>query len=63
MELQEHGSRKCLRLLLKMVQNQEGKDAINICDTDGNTPLIDAVRMSNFSETYRALNCYGGITS
>ena len=53
-----HGSQDCLRILLTMVQNQESKDAMNVVDTDGNTPLIDAVRMSNFSEAHRQENFY-----
>jgi anoctamin-10 len=51
-----HGSQECLRVLLRMVQSQDSKAAIDVADKNGNTPLISAVRMSNFSETYRQEN-------
>ena len=48
-----HGSENCLKILLKTAH---AKEAMNARDNDGNTPLIDCVRMTNFAAKYRQSN-------
>ena len=48
-----HGSIACLKLLL---ETKEAHLAIDKRDNDGNTPLLDCVRMSNFHEMFRTRN-------
>ena len=52
-----HGSERCLTMLLELVASKkELQTVLNCRDCDGNTPLVESVRMTNFGQEYRARN-------